>query len=124
MPLRNLKKPKRYDLTIVTGDSFELILRLREKVNGVQTPIPLAGYEVAAQIRDAPRQRLVVAFAASITDEADGEVTLSLTTTETLLLTANATWDLQFRLTASPATDTHTVLYGTVNTHLDDTKPT
>lgn len=125
MPLDGLTgEPKRYDLEVVTGDSFKQVIRFSELVDGVKTPIDLTDYEVAAQIRDAPRQNLVTDFDAQVTDAVNGEVTLRLTTAQTLCFTGNASWDLQLILTADPPNNTHTVLAGDVIVVLDITKPT
>lgn len=124
MPLDSLKEPKRRDLTIVTGDSFKLVVRLSETNSGTKTPIDLTGYEAAAQLRDAPRQRLLADFTATVTDAVNGEITLSLTTSQTACLTADGAWDLQVRLIANPTNNTHTLLYGTARVFLDNTKPT
>jgi hypothetical protein len=120
---QTLSEPVVANLKYVVGDSFKRIVRLKEK-DAPQNPIDLTGYEAAAQVRAVHLGTILVSFSATVSDAVNGEVTLSLTATETAVLKTQALWDLQIRLTADTENNTHTVIRGQFLPTLDITKPT
>ncbi len=70
-------------IQITRGDTLNYVLTAKDAEG---TAVDLTGYTVAMECRDADGD-LVITFAPEITDAAAGEVTLSMTPTETAALT-------------------------------------
>jgi len=74
-----------YPINIVKGDTFNLVFSRKTKncETGVTTPVDLSSVDsVEAKILDDSNTE-VIEFTASVTDPANGQITLSLTATQT-----------------------------------------
>ncbi len=116
--------PATKDLTLYRGDSFDLPVRLRQKlINGsLGDPVDLTGCTVDAEIRSTEDEAGVVAtFGCDLdADPTTGIVTLSLTKVETAALTGGGVWDMQITF---PDGKTQTYLAGKVYLTKDVTRP-
>lgn len=115
MPLATLEAPGRKDLVYVLGDSFQRTFTITED----GAALDLTGYEAEASVFD--RHPIdshaveVATFTAEIPAPAtDGQVTISLTATQTAsaAMPVHGGWRLRLILTADPDDNTHTVLEG------------
>jgi hypothetical protein len=91
--------PLAMPLTIVRGDSLELVFRLYRRVDecghgsGVQT---LTGLQARAAIRRAPDHPVIYALTATVdTTAGSGRVTLSASAAVTRLLPDHGVWDVE-----------------------------
>lgn len=83
-----------YDIVFMQGDSWSAVFDF---------PFDLTGYTAKAQIRTYPNSpSLYATFSVAYTNRALGQITLSLTTTQTQYLPARAFWDLQLTADNDP----------------------
>lgn len=86
--------PATYDLTIHAGTSEGWVFTIYDDSVDPAVVVDLTGMTVAAQVRTRTGE-LVLDLAPSITDAAGGEITISLSRTDTLNLTEGRyLWDL------------------------------
>ena len=87
-----------YNLTIEQGATFSRVITW---TNSAGTQIDLTDYSVASQIRyKHSSETAIVDFTATITDDVNGEITISLTDTQTSALNPNTSaskyvWDME-----------------------------
>lgn len=84
-----------YDLSVKRGESLEQDIGFYEVIDGVRTPISLAGVAPKAEIRPKPgSQKLLASFDCDMVAE-EGKVMLNLSGEDTLKLNAGVyAWDL------------------------------
>lgn len=112
MALVDLKKPKRFDLSSISGNSFRLELTFKQGTP--LAPIDMSGYTgTFAEIRDKANDQILETFAVDLTDAVTGTIVLTLTVAQTTLLCpCNAVWHCTVVLATDPENNTHTVIGG------------
>lgn len=86
-------KPGRLDLTIYRGDTYDLTVKFRNKVD--DTPIDLSGRTFGAQIRRVPDAFGYTAIEIDTGDAAIGVLLLHLDADTTAKMQCGGEWDLQ-----------------------------
>jgi len=107
MPLSDFTEPGTLNLRIVCGDSFTKTLTVQESDG---TAINLTGITGRAELRKRFGGALIQAFTVAIPTPTNGQVTFSLTATETRGL-VDGVWDIELD---GGISNRHTILQGTV----------
>jgi hypothetical protein len=85
------------DIEIIKGDDYVHVVTLNTRIAGVITPLDITGRTYTAQIRKVKTQTSPDAtFTCTVTDAANGEVTISMPNATTSTLRVDCYfWDLQ-----------------------------
>jgi hypothetical protein len=113
--IQHLEGSQRQDLHLIRGDSFFKEFWFSECDDDVLLPLDFSGYTARAEIRRLGSTRSVVEPSASITDAANGEITVEMTTVQTNLLRPGSyVWLLIVEADEDPQENTYTLLSGAV----------
>jgi hypothetical protein len=95
------------NLTIDQGASF---ITYAQYIDILKTPISLVGYDIRAQLRKSYYSANVVSFTAALANEANGNISISLTASQTANLDGRYVYDI----TANTANTTIRIQEGIV----------
>ena len=83
--------PGTYNITLQRRADYSVLLQFKDSNNAV---INLTGYTVYAQVWDVDRQTKYADFAVAYTDRTNGQVTISLTDTQTTTFSNEVQYDV------------------------------
>ena len=113
MPFETLENIVRVDLSVVRGDSFFKEFWLSECLDNVVIPLSFTGYTPIAEVRRSPTSRVVVTPTVTVTDNTYGELSMEMTTAQTLSLrTGQYVWSMRVEADSQPEENTHTLISG------------
>ena len=84
-------QPGTYNITLQRRADYSVLLQFKDSSNAV---IDLSGYTVYAQVWDAARGTKYADFAVSYTNRTNGQVTISLTDTQTTTFSDEVQYDV------------------------------